>query len=322
MLEQVRLIDYQVVAQMDTTNQVPEGVRFIRAPEVWEMSRGENQTIAVLDTGCADHKDLRNNITGGRNFTNDDNGNPDIYADYNGHGTHVAGTIGATENGDGIAGVAPEAQLLIVKVLDENGSGQYDWIIQGIQYAVEQEVDMISMSLGGPEDVPELHEAIKTAVHEHNIPVVCAAGNEGDGDHETKELAYPGSYNEVISVGAIDLERNSSDFSNSNKQVDLVAPGEQITSTYLDGKYATLNGTSMAAPHITGSLALIKSIENKNFGRNLTEAELYAQLIKRTVPLGFSPKVEGNGVIFLPLLEYIQDVYRDLNIQLKNLSSD
>ncbi|GAA0496614.1 serine protease Isp [Salinibacillus aidingensis] len=322
MLEQVRLIDYQVIEQMDNTNQVPEGVRFIRAPEVWEKSRGRNQTIAVLDTGCADHKDLRNNITGGRNFTNDDNGNTEIYTDYNGHGTHVAGTIAATEDGDGIAGVAPEAQLLIVKVLDENGSGQYDWIIQGIQYAVEQEVDMISMSLGGPEDVPELHEAIKTAVHEHNIPVVCAAGNEGDGDHETKELAYPGSYNEVISVGAIDLERNSSDFSNSNKQVDLVAPGEQITSTYLDGKYATLNGTSMAAPHITGSLALIKSIENENFGRNLTEAELYAQLIKRTVPLGFSPKVEGNGVIFLPLLDYIQDVYRELNIQLKNPSSN
>ncbi|SET37198.1 major intracellular serine protease [Salinibacillus kushneri] len=316
MLEQVRLIDYQVMEQLDETNEVPKGVRLIKASEVWGKSKGRDQTIAVLDTGCADHRDLNQNIIGGRNFTTDDNGNPEIFEDYNGHGTHVAGTIAAAENGDGVIGVAPESKLLILKVLNENGSGQYDWIIEGIHYAIEQNVDIISMSLGGPEDIPELHDAIKKAVN-HDISVVCAAGNEGDGDDTTRERSYPGSYNEVISVGAVNLQRESSEFTNSNKQVDLVGPGEQITSTYLDGQYATLSGTSMATPHITGSLALIKSIETNNFERNLTEAELYAQLIKRTVPLGFSPKLEGNGLIYLPLLDYIQGVYDDLNVQIR-----
>jgi major intracellular serine protease len=199
---------------------------------------------------------------------------------------------------------------LILKVLDKNGSGQYDWIINGINYAVEQKVDIISMSLGGSEDVPELHQAIQNAV-DNQILVVCAAGNEGDGQDSSDEFSYPASYNEVISVGAINLYRRSSEFSNSNNEVDLVAPGEEILSTYLNRSYAKLTGTSMATPHISGALALIKDIANKNFERNLTEPELYAQLIKRTVPLGNSPKLEGNGLLFLTLDDYLSVVLNE-----------
>jgi major intracellular serine protease len=199
---------------------------------------------------------------------------------------------------------------LILKVLDKNGSGQYDWIINGINYAVEQKVDIISMSLGGPQDVPELHQAIQNAV-DNQILVVCAAGNEGDGQDSSDEFSFPGSYNEVISVGAINLERRSSDFSNSNNEVDLVAPGEEILSTYLNGSYAKLTGTSMATPHISGALALIKDIANKDFERNLTEPELYAQLIKRTVPLGNLPKLEGNGLLYLTVEDYLSDVFNE-----------
>lgn len=212
--------------------------------------------------------------------------------------------------------MAPQANLLILKVLDKDGSGNYDWIIDAIQYAIDQNVDIISMSLGGPTDLPELHEVIKRAVIEHNILIVCAAGNEGDGDGDgddtTVERSYPGAYNEVISVGAIDLARRSSDFSNTNKEIDLVAPGEEITSTYLDGTYATLSGTSMATPHIAGALALIKNITTKNFERELTEAELYAQLIKRTLPLGYTAKFEGNGMVYLTLLDYLDSIFEDL----------
>jgi major intracellular serine protease len=216
--------------------------------------------------------------------------------------------MAATENQRGVVGVAPEANLLIVKVLDKNGSGQYEWITNGIYYAIEQKVDIISMSLGGPEDVPELHEAIQKAV-EHNILVVCAAGNEGDGQDATNEIAYPGCYNEVISVGAINLDRQISDFSNSNNEVDLVAPGENILSTYLKGKYAKLSGTSMATPHVSGALALIKALSNQSFERDLTEPEIYAQLIKRTVPLGNSPKLEGNGMVYLTVVDYLTEVF-------------
>ncbi|MGG3470527.1 S8 family peptidase [Neobacillus pocheonensis] len=308
MEREVRLIPYQVLAEVEEVAEVPKGVEMIQAPKIWEKTKGKGITIAILDTGCdLTHPDLKERIKGGRNFTNDDKGNKDKYMDYNGHGTHVAGTIAATANQKGVVGVAPEASLLIVKVLDKNGSGQYDWIINGIYYAIEQKADIISMSLGGPEDVPELHEAIQKAVA-NNILVVCAAGNEGDGQGTTDEFDYPGSYNEVISVGAIDLERHISNFSNSNKEVDVVAPGENILSTYLRGKYAKLSGTSMATPHVSGALALVKALSNQMFERNLSEPELYAQLIRRTVPLGYSPKQEGNGIVYLTAVDYLVEV--------------
>jgi major intracellular serine protease len=305
----VRLIPYQVIAEVEEVTEVPKGVDMIQAPKVWEKTKGKGVTIAILDTGCdMTHPDLKERVIGGRNFTRDDKGIKEVYRDYNGHGTHVAGTMAATINQKGVVGVAPEANLLIVKVLDRNGSGQYEWIINGIYYAIEQKVDIISMSLGGPEDVPELHEAIQKAV-ENNILVVCAAGNEGDGQDSTDEFGYPGSYNEVISVGAINLERQISDFTNSNNEVDLVAPGENILSTYLKGKYAKLSGTSMATPHVSGALALLKALTFESFERELTEPELYAQLIKRTVPLGNSPKIEGNGMVYLTTADYLAGVF-------------
>ncbi|MBU9707640.1 S8 family peptidase [Paenibacillus sp. AK121] len=309
MERKVHIIPYQVIKQEQQVNEIPRGVELIQAPAVWNQTRGRGVKVAVLDTGCdSDHPDLKARIIGGRNFTDDDEGDPEIFKDYNGHGTHVAGTIAATENEDGVVGVAPEADLLIIKVLNKQGSGQYEWIIQGIYYAIEQKADIISMSLGGPEDVPELHEAIKKAVASQ-ILVICAAGNEGGGDDRTDELGYPGCYNEVISVGAINFDRHASEFSNSNNEVDLVAPGEDILSTVPGGKYATFSGTSMATPHVAGALALIKQLANASFERELTEPELYAQLIKRTIPLGNSPKLEGNGLLYLTAVEELSRIF-------------
>lgn len=303
------VIPFKVITQMTEANEVPPGVELIQAPAIWKETKGKGVTIAILDTGCdSTHPDLQERIIGGQNFTDDDGSNSDIFLDYNGHGTHVAGTIAAQKDDKGVVGVAPEASLLIVKVLNKRGSGQYEWIINGIYYAIEQKVDIISMSLGGPADLPELHEAIKKAVS-NNILVVCAAGNEGDGIDSTDEYAFPGRYNEVISVGSINLERSPSDFSNSHDDIDLVAPGEKILSTYLNGKFATLSGTSMAAPHVTGALALIKGVVNNSFGRELSERELYAQLIRRTVPLGFSHKIEGNGLVYLTVLDQLTGVF-------------
>ncbi|MFZ3580150.1 S8 family peptidase [Virgibacillus sp. DJP39] len=313
----VQVIPYLVNEEMDQIdNEIPKGIKLIQAPEIWQVTKGKGVTVAILDTGCdINHPDLMERVVGGKNFTDDDSDNPAIYMDYAGHGTHVAGTIAATLNNEGVTGVAPEANLLIVKVLNKKGFGQYDWIIDGINFAIEQKVDIISMSLGGPTDHPKLYEAIKSAVNE-NILVVCAAGNEGDGNFSTDEFAYPGSYNEVISVGAIDLNRHSSDFTNSNNELDLVAPGEKILSTYLGGKYATLSGTSMAAPHASGALALIKIEANNYFDRELSEPELYAQLIKRTVPLGLSPKLEGNGLLYLTAPSYLAELFTQLKTSL------
>ncbi|WP_017379720.1 S8 family peptidase [Paenisporosarcina sp. TG-14] len=309
------LIPYELVEQLETVNEIPKGIEIIQAPEIWNETKGKGITVAVLDTGCdTDHPDLKNRIIGGYNFTSDDEGDPLKFEDYNGHGTHVAGTIAASSNNSGVVGVAPESNLLILKVLGKSGSGKYDWIIKAIRYAIDHKADIISMSLGGSSDVKELHDVIIEAVNQ-NILVVCAAGNDGDGQDSTDELSYPGCYNEVISVGSVNLERKSSEFTNSNNQVDLVAPGEKVTSTYLNGSYATLSGTSMATPHISGALALLKVISNCAFDRDLTEPELYAQLIKRTVPLGNSPKIEGNGLIYLTLLDYVENVFNQQTVK-------
>ncbi|AYL00936.1 serine protease Isp [Bacillus subtilis] len=294
---EIRLIPYVTNEQIMDVNELPEGIKVIKAPEMWAKGvKGKNIKVAVLDTGCdTSHPDLKNQIIGGKNFTDDDGGKEDAISDYNGHGTHVAGTIAANDSNGGIAGVAPEASLLIVKVLGgENGSGQYEWIINGINYAVEQKVDIISMSLGGPSDVPELEEAVK-----NGVLVVCAAGNEGDGDERTEELSYPAAYNEVIAVGSVSVARELSEFSNVNKEIDLVAPGENILSTLPNKKYGKLTGTSMAAPHVSGALALIKSYEEESFQRKLSESEVFAQLIRRTLPLDIAKTLAGNGFLYL-----------------------
>ncbi|MFH0345359.1 serine protease Isp [Bacillus vallismortis] len=298
---EIRLIPYVTNEQIMDVNELPEGIKVIKAPEIWAKGvKGKNVKIAVLDTGCdISHPDLKNQVIGGKNFTDDDGGKEDVISDYNGHGTHVAGTIAANDSNGGIAGVAPEASLLIVKVLGgANGSGQYKWIINGINYAVEQKADIISMSLGGPNDVPELEEAVKNAV-KNGVLVVCAAGNEGDGNERTEELSYPAAYNEVIAVGSVSVARELSEFSNANKEIDLVAPGESILSTLPNKKYGKLTGTSMAAPHVSGALALIKSYEEESFQRKLSETEVYAQLVRRTLPLDIAKTLAGNGFLYL-----------------------
>ena len=132
-----------------------------------------------------------------------------------------------------------------------------------------------------------------------DILVVCAAGNEGDNNSSTDEYSYPGVYNEVISVGAIDYKKTAARFTDSNKEVDLLAPGVNIVSTYLNNSYAMLSGTSMATPHVTGALALLIEWSTKEFGRRLTEAELYGQLIKNTETLDMARSLQGNGLLFM-----------------------
>ncbi|WP_373285705.1 S8 family peptidase [Pullulanibacillus camelliae] len=316
-MEEMRLIPYHVESTVEQTSEVPKGIELIQAPEIWDESKkGKGVVVAVIDTGVqTDHPDLADRIIGGYNFTSDYDNDPNNFYDNNGHGTHVSGTIAASENDQGVVGVAPEASILALKVLTSEGSGQYDWIIKGIQYATNwkgaggERVGVISMSLGGPEDVPEMHQAIIEAVNS-GIPVVVAAGNEGDNREDTFEYSYPGSYNEVIEVGAVDLDLKLASFSDTNTEVDVVAPGVQILSTYPQNKYAVLSGTSMATPHVSGAIALLKNLTSTYFDRELTEAELYAQLIRRTLPLGYRGSSEGNGIVSLDLLSQIQKVIK------------
>lgn len=314
--EKLTLTSYKNLGEASEKNGIPEGVKIIGAPNFWRQGRkGENITIAVIDTGCdINHPNLKDRIVGVRNFTNDDEGNVDKVTDYIGHGTHVAGIIAANESNNGVVGVAPKANLLILKALS-NGGGNYSWVINAINYSVDKKVNIISMSLGGKFDDCNLHLAIQNAI-KNNILVVCAAGNDGDNNPQTVEISYPAAYSEVISVGSINTNKKTSKFSASNDQIDLVAPGqginnEGILSTAPGGKFVEMQGTSMATPHVAGALALIINWAEDEFKRKLTETEIYAQLIKKTIPLGYDRSIEGNGMIFLGIDEFINKAVKN-----------
>ena len=274
------------------------GVEMIKAKSIWpEAQKGAGVRIAVIDSGCdINHESLKNNIAGVRNFTDEDKKNPNIVVDRVGHGTHVIGTICA--NGSNVTGVAPDAQIYVLKAINRTGTGKLSWVVNAIKYAIELKVDIISMSLGISENSAKLEKAIKEAVN-NNIAVVCAAGNEGDGNSDSFEYSYPAAYIDVISVGAVDKKGVPAKFTNSNTTIDLVAPGVDILSTYPNNQFAVLSGTSMATPHVTGSLALLKNWSRNEFQRDLSQEELYAQLIKHTKVLEYSRTIQGNGLIYL-----------------------
>ena len=264
---------------------VPPGIELMKAPNMWTQTRGKNIVVAVIDTGIDyTHPDLQKNVIGGKSLVSGDKD----YRDMNGHGTHVAGTIAA--NGK-ILGMAPEAKLLAVKVLNRFGYGSNASINAGIAWARNwkgkngEVVNVINMSLGGPLPNKAMHEEIIKAVNQ-DISVVCAAGNSGDGNQDTSEISFPAYYPETIGVGAVNLKTGIADFSNSNNRIDIVAPGVNTYSTYLNGKYIELSGTSMAAPHISGAVALIIAAHRIQHGNNPTAEEVRKYLHDHAIDLG------------------------------------
>ena len=264
---------------------------------------GKDLVCAVIDSGCdCDHVLLKDKIIGGKNFTNE--GKKDDYSDLNGHGTHVAGLIAGGEYGPFRGGIAPDAKLIIAKALNSEGTGSMEGIIEAINWCIDQDVNVINMSLGGPVDIPELHDAIKRAC-DKGIVVCVASGNEAESDYGViDELCYPGAYQEVIEVGAIDKHKVPSFFSNSNNVVDCVTYGQEILSTFPDQSFAVLDGTSMATPIVSGCVILLQQWFEKEFGRKPSREEIYATLIKCSCEIeGFNKKQQGFGYIDLGRLD-------------------
>ncbi|WP_053735497.1 S8 family peptidase [Nocardia sp. NRRL S-836] len=264
---------------------------------------GSGTTVAVLDTGVdQSHPDLADREIAEQNFS----GSPDA-GDHYGHGTHVASIIAGTgaKSGGRYRGVAPDARILDVKVLGDNGSGQDSQIIAGMEWAVEQGAQVVNMSLGGF-DTPEvdpLEEAVDRLTAQKGTLFVVAAGNSGPG---AGTLGSPGTADAALTVGAVDDQDRIAEFSGRGPskagtlKPDLTAPGVGIVAAlHGDGRigapvepgYTSLDGTSMATPHVAGAAALLRQQHP-----GLTGAELKARLTGSTTPTaGLTPFDQGSG---------------------------
>ncbi|MEK7123658.1 MAG: S8 family peptidase [Patescibacteria group bacterium] len=252
---------------------IPSGVNRIDAEN--KTNKGAGVEVAVIDTGIdLKHPDLQANIAGGKNCSTGKS-----YSDGNGHGTHVAGSIAALNNSIGVVGVAPEAKLWSVRVLDNSGSGTWSSVICGLDFvtANASRIKVANMSLGGAgssdnncgnTNSDALHKAICRA-RDAGVAIVVAAGNSGADASGSVPAAYddavitvsaladsdgqPGGLGAATSYGPDDTFAS---FSNYGSAVDLGAPGVDIYSTWKGGAYNTISGTSMASPHVAGAAAL------------------------------------------------------------------
>jgi subtilisin len=262
---------------------------------------GSGVKVAVLDTGIdLEHPDLA--VAGGASFAKGKS-----YDDKNGHGTHVAGTVAALDNDIGVVGVAPAVSLYAVKVLGNGGTGSYSDVIAGLQWAVDNGMQVTNNSYGSSGDPGQTVKDAFDAAYAAGLLNVAAAGNESGGD-----VIYPAKYDSVIAVSATTDTDALAGFSSIGPEVELAAPGKSIYSTYKDGGYATMSGTSMASPHVAGVAALvyISAIQrdldgdgtvDKNYdldGDGLWDAnEVRAALADTAEDIGLPATQQGNGLV-------------------------
>ena len=232
-------------------DELPWGITRIEAPAAWEHATGRDVAVCVADTGIDKGHEALTYVEG-RNFTTTHplgrNIDPDAYDDGNGHGTHVAGTVAARDTGAGVMGAAPDADLLVAKVLLDDGSGSTSRIVDGLHWCAEAGADVINMSFGMTGTNSTLAAAMSDLAAQ-DVVLVAASGNNGDDSP-----LYPAAYPEVVAVGASDQEDEIASFSNRGEELN--APGVDIRST-VPGGYATGSGTSMASPHAAGVAALV-----------------------------------------------------------------
>ncbi len=272
------------------TSELPWNHSLVNNEFAWEMGNyGDGAVVCVVDTGCAPHKDLESSVDEGYTYEyirdveidgvqyaeiERKNGS----ADENGHGTHVCGIIGAkvTTLTNGVSGgMAPKAKIIPLKAQE----GKFIEFLKALYDAYEEfECDVINMSwsLSNPsqEGIALLSDAMNF-LHENGVILVAAAGNSNDSS-----ISYPAACDNVISVGAVDSNGNRGNWSSGgscyNRFVDIAAPGVNIGSTYKDGKYQYMSGTSMATPHVVALAALARSVDS-----DLTPDE-FMELLKIT----------------------------------------
>lgn len=251
--------DFAALIQNLSSQEIPYGVEMIGAEQVWSKTKGAGAVVAVLDTGIAMYHPDRGNVIASASFITDQ-----TVEDFHGHGTHTAGTIAAADNTVGVIGVVPEADLLIGKVLGNEGEGTISALISGIEWAVENGAHVISMSLGGTDYSAALETACNNAYAE-GVLLVAAAGNENSSIPE-----YPAAFASVLSVAAVNENKEKADFSNFGSTIDLAAPGVDVLSTIPVDFYAVADAiwsdTSHASNVILGTVADIATGQICNCG--------------------------------------------------------
>lgn len=273
------------------------GIQSANIPAAWNSGfTGRGVKIAVIDSGISPHGDL--SVVGGISTVN----YTSSYNDDQGHGTHVAGIIGALDNSFGVKGVAYESELYAVKAFNQDGEAYLSDLIEGINWSISNDMDIINLSAGTQTDSPTFHTVIDKA-YESGLLLVAAAGNDGAPDGLDDTVDFPAQYSTVIGVGAVDRNLSRATFSSTGPAVEVAAPGVKILSTYIGNQYAYLSGTSMAAPFVTGQLALLKQAYPL-----LTNIELRNLLIKHTRDLGQTGRDPFFGYGLIQAASFIEPI--------------
>ncbi|CDQ41795.1 S8 family peptidase [Virgibacillus salexigens] len=263
---------------------VPWNIDYIGSTAAHQLGiSGKGIRVGIIDSGINPHKDLK--VSGGINILD----NSENYFDGYGHGTKVAGIIGALDNSYGLLGVASDADLYSIKVLKNDGKGLISDVVTGIEWAIENKMNIVNFSLQTNVETDILRKAIKKA-NENDILLVASSGNMG-GTKKDDTVTYPAAYDEVISVAAINKNGERYVHSSTGKRIDISAPGELVYTTVQSGLYFLANGTSMSAPHVSGVAALVLQNNPK-----LNIEEIRKILVKSTKPLG-NPHLYGKGLI-------------------------
>jgi serine protease AprX len=307
---QVHMIeDYSIQVSQVQIDSATSEIKRINATKAWEIGLdGTGINVSVIDTGIyATHPDVSGRVIKWIDYVSSQS----LPYDNNGHGTHVAGTVGGNGAGGMTTGVAPNVSLFGAKVLDINGNGYSSNVIYAIEWSVDNKADIVSLSMGGDRDI-SLKHAINNAISA-GVTVIAAAGNSGG----TGTIIYPAGEKNVIAVGAVDSSDNIAYFSSSGPitvdgeiltKPDVSAPGVCINSLSNSGGYEYCwSGTSMATPHVSGTAALLLQAARKN-GILLSPAQVKGILENTSVDLGAAGKDNTYGAgridVFKAVREY------------------
>ena len=249
MLPRIQLPEFEIEFVYQTLSEMYDwGLMDLNIPEIHKQTLGEGVKVCVIDSGRSKHFETEHNIADSINFT-DSRTVDDVY----GHSTFISGIVAAEKNDEGVIGVAPKCSLYLAKAIDDGGRGNPAALCRSVKWAIEREVDIISISAGSFFDFKPLHRIIKAA-YGRNITVLAAAGNSGKRHYD---VAFPARYPEVIGVAAYNKHHMAAKFSSRGANVFCAMPGVDIYSTWLDNTFCKSKGTSYACPMLAGVCALI-----------------------------------------------------------------